>query len=56
MLKSHINRDHADHGLCKNCLILHSEFSKCDRCDYSQLCPKDVKKHIKSGKIFEFFF
>ena len=51
MLKNHINKAHADHGLCKSCLILHSEFSNCDRCDYGHLCPQVVKKHIKSGKI-----
>ena len=48
-LKSHINRAHADHGLCKNCSILHSELSNCDQCDYSHLCPQAVKKHIKTG-------
>ena len=52
MLKNHINKAHADHGLCKSCLILHSEFSNCDRCDYGHLCPQVVKKHIKDGKIF----
>ena len=52
MLKSHINRVHSDHGLCKSCLILHSEFSKCNQCDYGHLCPQVVKKHTGAGKIF----
>ena len=50
MLKHHVHRSHTDHGLCKSCLKLHSEFVKCEQCEYGHVCPQVVRKHTRRGK------